>query len=144
MAANPTKATFATREAARDVEICGTVIPKGTSIMLMPCATHLNPLIWGPRAAEFDPGRWDNLEGEAAKPHAVATFLQGPRGCPGQVYTRLEFKAMIISLVRRFRFFEVGREGEVELVNPSVVLRAKGGLKVFAQRIDSTEETEVM
>ncbi|SPO01403.1 related to benzoate 4-monooxygenase cytochrome P450 [Cephalotrichum gorgonifer] len=129
-------ATFATREAARDIEICGTVIPKGTSLMLMPCATHLNPLIWGPRAAEFDPDRWDSLQGEAAKPHAFAAFLMGPRGCPGQVYTRLEFKVMMIAFVRKFRFYAVEREGEVPLVNPSVVLRPKGGLRVFAQRIN--------
>lgn len=104
--------------------------------MIMPSAVHFNPLIWGDRADEFDADRWDRLTGEAAKPHSFATFGMGPRGCPGKVYTRLEFKAVIIALMRRFRFFDIKRDGEVQLVNPSVVLRPKGGLRVFAQRID--------
>lgn len=129
------KASFTTREAATDIQICGTVVPKGTSLMIMPCAIHLNPLIWGPDPEKFDPDRWDNLTGEAAKPHSFATFGMGPRGCPGQVYTRLEFKAVIVAVMRRFKFYEIRRDGEVPLVNPSVVLRPKGGMTVFAQNI---------
>lgn len=115
-------------------------MPKGTSLMIMPCAVHFNPLIWGPRAEEFDPDRWDNLTGEAAKPHSFATFGMGPRACVGKVYTRLEFKAVIIALMRKFRFYEVKIDGEVPLVNPSPVMRPKGGLKVFVRRIGTAEK----
>ena len=111
--------------------------------MIMPCAVHFNPLIWGPRAEEFDPDRWNNLNGEAAKPHSFATFGMGPRGCPGKVYTRLEFKVVIMALVRKFRFYEVKIDGEVPLVNPSVVMRPKGGLRVFMQRIGAVEKENV-
>ncbi|CAI4213054.1 unnamed protein product [Parascedosporium putredinis] len=127
-------ATFATRESINDVEICGTVIPKGTTLMLMPSAIHQNPRIWGDSVDEFDPDRWDRLEGEAAKPNAFSAFFMGPRGCIGQVYTRLEFKVMMIAIIRRFEFDAI-EKGEVPLVNPSVVLRPKGGLRVFAHRL---------
>lgn len=128
------KATFATRESINDVKICGTVIPKGTTLMLMPSAIHQNPRIWGDSVDEFDPDRWDRLEGEAAKPNAFSAFFMGPRGCIGQVYTRLEFKVMMIAIIRRFEFDAI-EEGEIPLVNPSVVLRPKGGLRVFAHRL---------
>ncbi|PKS05911.1 hypothetical protein jhhlp_007742 [Lomentospora prolificans] len=125
--------------AIHDVEICGTVIPKGTTIMLMPSAIHQNPRIWGDSVDEFDPDRWDRLEGEAAKSHSFAAFFMGPRGCIGQVFTRLEFKIMMIAIFRRFEFDAI-EKGEITLVNPSVVLRPKGGLRVFAHRLTPTSE----
>ena len=107
--------------------------------MLMPSAIHQNPRIWGDSVDEFDPDRWDRLEGEAAKSHAFAAFLMGPRGCIGQVFTRLEFKIMLIAVIRRFEFDAI-EKGEVPLVNPSVVLRPKGGLRVFAHRFPPAGE----
>jgi len=63
----------------------------------------------------------------------------GPRGCIGQVFTRLEFKIMLIAVIRRFEFDAI-EKGKVTLVNPSVVLRPKGGLRVFAHRLPPAGE----
>ena len=111
----------------------GVLIPKGTTVLTMPAAVQHNPSFWGPNADEFDPDRWDNLSGEAADPYAFAAFSQGPRICIGRQFTVLEFKSIIIELVSKFRFEKVG-EGEVELINPSVLLRPKGGLKIKVVR----------
>ncbi|KAH8907658.1 cytochrome P450 [Coniochaeta sp. PMI_546] len=126
-------AISAPREALEDVVIRGVLIPKGTTILMMPAAVQHNPSIWGPNADTFDPDRWDNLSGEAADMYAFAAFSQGPRICIGRVFTMIEFKAIIIELVSKFRFEKI-TEGEIELINPSVLLRPRGGLKVKVVR----------
>jgi cytochrome P450 len=65
--------------------------------------------------------------------YAFAAFSQGPRICIGRAFTVIEFKAIMIELVSKFRFEKVG-EGEIELINPSVLLRPRGGLKVKVVR----------
>jgi len=102
---------------------------------MMPPAVQQNPSIWGPDAGVFDPDRWDRLSGEAADTYAFAAFSQGPRICIGRAFTFIEFKAIMIEIVSKFKFEKVG-EGEVEVVNPSVVLRPRGGLKVKVVRRD--------
>ncbi|OIW35435.1 cytochrome P450 [Coniochaeta ligniaria NRRL 30616] len=121
------------RVAVEDVVIQGVPIPKGTELLISPAAIHFNPLIWGPHADVFDPDRWDRLEGDAADVHAWGPFLQGPRGCIGRTLAWLEFKGVVVELVRRFRFERLV-EGEVRLVNPSPVLRPRGGLRVKVVR----------
>lgn len=126
-------AISAPREAAEDVVIRGVLIPKGTTVLMMPAAVQHNPSIWGPDADAFDPNRWENLSGEAADMYAFAAFSQGPRICIGRVFTMIEFKAIMIELVSKFRFETVGRGG-IELINPSVLLRPRGGLEVKVVR----------
>ncbi|OIW30733.1 cytochrome P450 [Coniochaeta ligniaria NRRL 30616] len=122
-------AISAPREAGEDVVIRGVLIPKGTTVHTMPAAVQHNPSIWGPNTEVFDPDRWDNLSGEAADTYAFAAFSQGPRICIGRVFTMIEFKAIMVEIVSKFRFEKVGK-GDIELINPSVLLRPRGGLKV--------------
>jgi cytochrome P450 len=81
----------------------------------------------------FDPDRWDDLSGEAADTYAFAAFSQGPRICIGRVFTMIEFKTIMIEVVSKYRFEKVGK-GDIELINPSVLLRPRGGLKVKVVR----------
>jgi cytochrome P450 len=101
---------------------------------MYPAVIQHNPTIWGEDCNEFDPDRWDRLEGEAADAHAFAAFMQGPRTCIGKVMTVIEFKVILIEMVSKFDF-EIMETGEVELVNPSPLLRPKGGMKVRARRV---------
>jgi cytochrome P450 len=81
----------------------------------------------------FNPDRWDVLSGEAADMYAFQAFSQGPRICIGRQFGVMEFKTILIELVKRFRFERIG-SGEVEVINPGVVLRPLGGLKVKVVR----------
>ena len=65
-----------------DVEIEGVLIPKGTTLMIVPQLTHSNPRVWGKDADDFRPERWEHLEGDAATPFAMEAFINGPRVCP--------------------------------------------------------------
>ncbi|KAF5511648.1 Cytochrome P450 monooxygenase FUM15 [Colletotrichum siamense] len=125
----------AARESIQDVEICGTVFPKGTSFMMMPTIINLNPTIWGEDVNEFKPERWDNLTGTAADPHAMSTFLYGPRSCIGRVFALLEMKMLLIEVLPKFRFEMAVDLKDIVLVNPSPALRVHEGLQMRVSRV---------
>jgi len=95
--------------------------------MINPFIAHFHPLIWGPTAYEFNPDRWDNLSATAADPFAFEAFINGPRMCIGKPFALLEFKVLLVELVRRFKFEGVGEE--VVAVS-GLTHKPKGGLRV--------------
>ncbi|KAK1996776.1 cytochrome P450 [Colletotrichum falcatum] len=121
---------LAAREPVADVDVCGTVLPRGTLCYLFPALVTRSARIWGDDVDEFDPDRWDRLAGEAANPHAFATFLVGPRQCIGKVFALLEVKVLLVEMLSNFRFEAAEDPADIKLVNPSPVLRPQGGLKV--------------
>jgi len=123
------------REAAEDVVVNNTLIPKGTTVMLLPGVIQHNPRIWGEDADEFNPDRW---EAKTADAHAFAAFFQGPRQCIGRVFAMIEFKVTLIEVVSKFIFEPVEGSGiheDIVLVNPSPLLRPSGGLKARVRRL---------
>ncbi|KAL7625327.1 hypothetical protein AAE478_004543 [Parahypoxylon ruwenzoriense] len=145
---------MAQREATRDLVIEGVSIPRGTQIDINIPLAHQHPAVWGPRAAAFEPDRWDHLTGDAASPYAFEAFLQGPRTCPGRNFSLVEIKAVLVELVPRWRFLGIERpagrrreSGEllaggeervgrgVKLANPSLTLRPADGLLVRFERL---------
>lgn len=84
-------------------------MPKGTLIWIAPAAPQFNEHIWGPSAAEFDPDRYDRLPEAATDPYAVQAFSTGPRICIGKSFALLEFKVILVDLVRKFKFENTGR-----------------------------------
>ena len=124
-------------ETGQELLLAGVHVPKGTTVTTSPTALHMNPRIWGPDAAEFRPDRWDALTGEAASIYAFESFLNGPRTCPGRALALLEIKVVLMELITRFEFRSL--KTELEFQNPSLVLRAKGGVEVEVRRLMQTE-----
>ncbi|KAK5661047.1 hypothetical protein OQA88_12426 [Cercophora sp. LCS_1] len=87
-----------TRQASEEVVIQGTMIPKGTALVILPVVFHRNPAIWGDDCDQFDPDRWDRLDGEAAHPSAFMTFSQGTRTCIGKVVAVMQFKLIMVEM----------------------------------------------
>jgi cytochrome P450 len=114
-----------------DVVIDGCLIPKGTTVTVMPAIIHLNPHIWGDDADQFKPSRWTQ---GPIDPYAFAAFSQGPRQCLGKVWSALEFKIILIEVLSKFRFTAIETEN-VLLLNPSPLLRPKDGMKVKVERL---------
>ncbi|CAH0017328.1 unnamed protein product [Clonostachys rhizophaga] len=121
---------YVPREAIEDVEIAGVHIPKGTVIHPCPGVINLHPQVWGPTASEFDPDRWDNLQGAAANAYAFETFHNGPRVCIGKQLSIVEMKVMLIKMVTKFRIEAVDDQAQIELASPSFTLRPKEKLCV--------------
>jgi cytochrome P450 len=125
------------REAAEDVVIQGVHIPKGASVLISPAAFHHNPAIWGEDCDEFKPDRWNKLATSGGD-HTFAAFSMGPRVCIGKAMAMIDFKVVMMELLRRFDFHLQGpnnlKFSELKLYNPSEILRPKGGLKVHVTK----------
>ncbi|KAH9993277.1 cytochrome P450 [Xylariaceae sp. FL0662B] len=136
---SPAPATY--REAAKDVVICGQLLPKGTQLVLSPPVSNLSTRIWGDDALEFRPERWDALAGDAATPYGLETFGNGPRMCIGKAYSVLAFKVMMIELIKNFRFSQSPNlvalgERTPPVQNPAVTWRPRGGLTVRIEKLN--------
>ncbi|KAK3352674.1 cytochrome P450 3A5 [Lasiosphaeria hispida] len=132
--------TLTYREAVSDMTLCGTFIPKGTNILFVPAVVNRSKAVWGPDADEFNPDRWDNLQGEAASPYAFESFSNGPRFCIGKHFAIMEYKSLLIEAMSKFRFstspqLEALGGKMPELQNPGLTLRARGGLQVGVERL---------
>lgn len=78
-----------------DVEIGGTVIPKGSAVLAAVCSANQDPERFpGAQADEFDPARAEAV-------HHVA-FGHGPHFCVGASLARAELQIVISSLLKRF------------------------------------------
>lgn len=139
-------ALFLPREAAEDVTICGTFIPKGTIIMVCPNSTHFNPTIWGPDAEHFNPDRWDEHGGSnpAGNHYAFVPFLHGPKGCIARPFAMLALKTTILEMARNFEFSprpqDVG--AELQFANPNFTLRPRDKLNVVVKKRDVYHESK--
>ncbi|KAH7369330.1 cytochrome P450 3A13 [Plectosphaerella cucumerina] len=131
-------ALFLPRQAAEDVSICGTFVPKGTHIIISPSVAHYNPTIWGADAERFNPDRWDERQGTGAADnhYAFAPFLHGPKGCIARPFAMLCLKVVIMEMARAFSFAPKGEDvgRELEFANPNFTLRPKEALRIVVQK----------
>ncbi|PGH20752.1 hypothetical protein AJ80_03512 [Polytolypa hystricis UAMH7299] len=123
------------REAAEDVVVSGVLLPKGTTVHICPQVVHSSPSVWGSDASVFDPDRWDRLTSNQASPYALEAFINGPRICIGRTFALLEYKTLLIELVSKWRFAGLDQQQKVEVMNPSLTLKPKRGLKVVMEML---------
>ena len=87
------------RQAAKHMLVNGQVIKKGTLIMLSPWAVNRSMKLWGEDAIRFKPDRSEVENGGASSSYCNITFLNGPRGCIGGLFARMELRCLLISLI---------------------------------------------
>jgi cytochrome P450 len=82
-------------------------------------ALHTSPSFWGPDALDFNPARWlqasESVEEPALTTPPRGRFIpwsMGPRVCPGQKMSQVEFVAVIATLFRRCNAQPVIKKGE--------------------------------
>uniref|UniRef100_A0ACD5XYA3 Uncharacterized protein n=1 Tax=Avena sativa TaxID=4498 RepID=A0ACD5XYA3_AVESA len=123
------------RRAAADGELGGVKIPKGTMTMIPLAMMHRDEEVWGADAGEFNPDRFRDGVGRAAKnPSAMLAFSAGPRSCIGQDFAMLEAKATLATILRRFEF-EVAPE-YVHAPADFLTLQPKCGLPILLKLLD--------
>ncbi|KAI0763033.1 cytochrome P450 [Trametes elegans] len=96
---------------------------------------HVNPTVWGPDAATFNPSRWLTPGGvppPSELPHGwsgLVTFCDGPRNCIGYRLAIFEFKVILATLIRNLEFHDT-TANVVEKISPTLqpVVDGKGGL----------------
>jgi len=95
-------------------------VPAPSNVYINIACLHSYPSAWGEESLSFQPSRW--VDGAAAAdgtarlvPPARGTFLPwsaGPRACPGQKMSQVEFVTVIATLFRQCRVEPVVRAGE--------------------------------
>lgn len=93
-------ATALFRTAAKDVEIKGRRIKRGTGCVIASHAFHRNPAFW-PDPHAFDPDRFAPDRATGPRPRlAWMAFGGGPRVCMGAAFAMTELVIVLASLVR--------------------------------------------
>ncbi|XP_071736065.1 ent-kaurenoic acid oxidase 1-like [Rutidosis leptorrhynchoides] len=88
------------REAKKDVEVKGYVIPKGWKVLLWYRSLHQNPENFS-KPKEFDPSRWDDF---VPKPGTYLPFGGGSRLCPGNDLAKLEVSVFLHHFLLNYSF----------------------------------------
>jgi cytochrome P450 len=120
---------------ARDIEVTTSTqkyfLPEGTTIYIGGLAIHQDPKTWGADSHDFRPSRWlnnpsltpsaSNSEYTIAaqiKSFPKGAFLPwslGPRACPGQKMSQVEFVSVFMTIFGRYRCEAIKvREGETK------------------------------
>ncbi|KAK9447043.1 cytochrome P450 [Limtongia smithiae] len=119
------------RMASETTQICGHVVPKGTTIIISPAIMNRLHSLWGEDALEFNPDRWDGRQ--ATSNLAFLSFLQGPRSCIGRRFAELEFRSILLAIVSSFKFSL--QEGQQVQFRSSITYRPVGGLPLIVEAL---------
>ncbi|KAF0538640.1 cytochrome P450 [Gigaspora margarita] len=79
------------------------IVPKGTRLQISINSTHHDPLIWGENVEEFVPSRWFDPELKITN-YKFLPFGAGYKLCIGWRVASLEFKSLLIVLIRNLKF----------------------------------------
>ncbi|CAH2237600.1 cytochrome P450 306a1 [Pararge aegeria] len=77
-------------------------IPKGTMVLPLQWAIHMDPDVWEDPES-FNPNRFIDDYGELLKPQEFIPFQTGKRMCPGDELSRMLTVGLIVRLLRAFR-----------------------------------------
>ncbi|KAI8139343.1 cytochrome P-450 cyp509A1 [Fennellomyces sp. T-0311] len=101
---NPPAGETSLRAAAHDIELAGTVIPKGTVVFAEMYELHHNPTIWKDPET-FNPERFaPGGEAEKLGNAAWLTFGSGPRQCLGMNFSLAEQRVFLPMLLRKYEW----------------------------------------
>ncbi|KAF3596203.1 hypothetical protein DY000_02027995 [Brassica cretica] len=89
------------RKALKDVEIKGYLIPKGWCVLASFISVHMDEDIYE-NPYQFDPWRWDRINGSANSNVCFTPFGGGQRLCPGLELSKLEIAIFLHQLVTRY------------------------------------------
>ncbi|KAJ0252263.1 3-epi-6-deoxocathasterone 23-monooxygenase CYP90C1 [Hirschfeldia incana] len=89
------------RKALKDVEIKGYLIPKGWCVLASFISVHMDEDIYE-NPYQFDPWRWDRINGSANSNICFTPFGGGQRLCPGLELSKLEISIFLHQLVTRY------------------------------------------
>ncbi|MDG6905706.1 MAG: cytochrome P450 [Nitrososphaerota archaeon] len=113
------------REALKDCEIGGYMIPKGSDVVISQYVNHHDPRYF-PDPERFDPDRWKD---EVKLPKfAYFPFGGGSRSCVGEPFAWMEGVLLLATISRNWSMRHV-QGHKVEML-PRITLRPKYGMKM--------------
>ncbi|KAL7015152.1 hypothetical protein ACKWTF_016304 [Chironomus riparius] len=93
-------APIVARETSEEVNICGYLLPKNSTILISIHAMHRDKKYWGSDADKFKPERFED---GMSNPLAWAPFTGGSRICIGYRYAMMSMKIFLINFLRKYK-----------------------------------------
>ncbi len=119
--------SYGPRGVVEDFDFHGYRVPAGSHVFYAIAASHLIPSVFV-APMTFDPDRFAPPREEQKKtPYALVGFGGGPRICIGINFAKVEIKAMIAEILRRY-MLELAPDQEVELFG--VISRPRHGVRM--------------
>ena len=116
------------REASRDVQIGGYVVPRGSVLLVSQWVMH-HDARWYPDPMRFDPLRWTDEERAKRPRWSYYPFGGGSRQCIGESFAWMEAILVLATVAQKWR---------IELLDltplkvfPTITLRPKEGVRVI-------------
>jgi cytochrome P450 len=108
------------RQAIKQIDLGhGHIIQAGTNIFLPVYYIHRDPTHF-PHPEKFDPERFSPHNSVGRHPYAYIPFGIGRRMCVGHVYSTMEAKTILSTLLRRYRVNEI--EGGIKSIRETLKL----------------------
>lgn len=117
------------REAARDTDLGGVPVRRGTTILFAPLFIHRDARFWED-AERFSPERFAPDARSDRHKFAYVPFSAGRRGCIGEQFAWTEGVLVLATLAQRWR---LRLAGPVPAPHGTVTLRPKGPLQMTAE-----------
>ena len=117
------EATLEFRQAIREAEVGGYLVPRGSWVFIFPCALHRNPR-WFERPGEFDPERFAPERAGQIVPGAYVPFGAGPHLCPGARFAPAAMTLIVATLLQAFRLELAAGQGVPEPEPPATARTA--------------------
>jgi cytochrome P450 len=108
------------RDAIKDIDLGhGHIIPAGTNIFMPVYSIHRDPRHF-PDPEKFDPERFSPQNSLGRHPYAYIPFGIGRRMCVGHLYSIMEAKTILSTVLRRYRVTEI--EGGMKRIKETLKL----------------------
>jgi cytochrome P450 len=118
---------LAGRRAAADDVVCGSSIPKGASVGIMPWILHRHQTLWD-EPGRFDPDRFSPENSAGRDRFAWLPFGGGPRICIGASLALTEASLILATVGQRFKLGFV--EDQQIKLKARITLRPRDGIKL--------------
>lgn len=117
------------RAITKDIKLEKCIIPAGSSVVMAIIALHWDASVW-PDPFKFEPDRF--LPEEVAKrhPYSWLPFSGGPRNCVGPKYAFMAMKALIATVIRKYKFSTPYKKIQDIKLKADLMLKPVDGYKV--------------
>jgi hypothetical protein len=119
-------------------------------VLQVPCAVHVNFMAlhtcrstWGADALDFKPTRWINSSGGFYIPPrgTYMPWSSGPRTCPGQKMSQVEFVSVVMTIFRRCNVEPIPRSGQsMKQAREDLLGLAQDSTSVLALQMNRPED----
>lgn len=124
--------SFFGRKISEDITLGKYHIPAGTLMGIHAYHVHRDERFF-PDPEKFDPDRFLPKNSENRHPFAYIPFSAGPRNCIGQKFAILEEKAIVSSVLRKFRV-RASNTREDQKICQELITRPNEGIKLYLER----------